>query len=111
MGTRLAVVASVESTLAPTARLLEEEARKAGLSPVVTLSLVEGAWERFTAGDQKEYLRLVGEHAARVAVDADVVVLAQASMQGAEGFAPTHVPVLASPASAIYYALELMADA
>lgn len=76
----------------------------------VLVSVVEGAWAMFLAGDQEGYLRLIGECATREAGEADVVVLAQASMQGAERFAVTRVPILASPMLGLQYALELLAE-
>jgi hypothetical protein len=73
-----------------------------------SVSLVEGAWERFQAGDFEEYLRLTGEAAARSAADADVIVLAQASMMGAKRYAETRLPVLTSPPIGLAHALTLL---
>uniref|UniRef100_UPI000A8F1267 arylsulfatase n=1 Tax=Streptomyces luteocolor TaxID=285500 RepID=UPI000A8F1267 len=50
-GARIVVLATVESTLGPTVALVEEEARWAGRDVFVRASVVEGAWERFEAGD------------------------------------------------------------
>ncbi|MEG3627986.1 aspartate/glutamate racemase family protein [Streptomyces poriticola] len=95
-GGRVVVLAALESTLAPTAGLLAEEARRAGRLVDVRTRLVEGAWERFGAGDTDGYLRRVA--AAADAVErADVIVLAQASMARARELAATDVPVLSSP--------------
>lgn len=58
--------------------------------------LVEGAWERFVAGDQDGFLDLVAAAADTVG-DADVIVLAQGSMAGAAERTTTAVPVLSSP--------------
>lgn len=58
--------------------------------------LVEGAWERFEAGERDGYLDLVAEAADAVA-DADVIVLAQASMADAVTRTVTRIPVLSSP--------------
>ncbi|MEU8743215.1 aspartate/glutamate racemase family protein [Streptomyces parvulus] len=98
-GPRVVVLAALRSTLAPTAALVEEEARRAGRPLLLRTRLVEGAWDRFEAGDTEGYLRLVAEAAEAVtADDADVIVLAQASMAPAREAARTPVPVLASPA-------------
>ncbi|MGW4923830.1 aspartate/glutamate racemase family protein [Streptomyces parvulus] len=98
-GQRVVVLAALRSTLAPTAALVEEEARRAGRPLLLRTRLVEGAWDRFEAGDTEGYLRLVAEAAEAVtADDADVIVLAQASMAPAREAARTPVPVLASPA-------------
>ncbi|WP_416479040.1 aspartate/glutamate racemase family protein [Streptomyces sp. LKA04] len=98
-GPRVVVLAALRSTLAPTAALVEEEAGRAGRPLLLRTRLVEGAWDRFEAGDTEGYLRLVAEAAEAVtADDTDVVVLAQASMAPAREVARTPVPVLASPA-------------
>ncbi|MBL3670028.1 hypothetical protein JL475_29410 [Streptomyces sp. M2CJ-2] len=55
--------------------------------------LVEGAWARFEAGDTAVYVRRVAD----AVTDADVIVLAQASMAPAERLTATAVPVLSSP--------------
>lgn len=96
-GPRVVVLAALESTLAPTAALIGEEARRAGRPVEVRTRLVDGAWPRFEAGDTEGYLRLVAA-AARAVSDADAIVLAQASMAPARELANGPVPVLASPA-------------
>nr|BFD81386.1 aspartate/glutamate racemase family protein [Streptomyces sp. Xyl84] len=97
-GPRVAVVAAVESTLAPTAALLLQEAERAGRRLQVRPLLVPGAWARFEAGDTDGYVRAVAEAADSVTGDeADAVVLAQASMAPARNLTTTSVPVLSSP--------------
>ncbi|MEU6673677.1 aspartate/glutamate racemase family protein [Streptomyces sp. NPDC046925] len=95
-GRSVAVVATLESTLGPTRVLVEEEAARAGRPVDVTTVLVEGAWERFEAGDREGHTRLIVD-----AVDAlegvDSVVLAQASMADAADRATLPVPVVSSP--------------
>lgn len=60
-GPRIAVLAALASTLAPTAELLAEEA---GGRPVsVRTHLVAGAWECFEAGDTARYLAHVADAA------------------------------------------------
>ncbi|MFF5701249.1 arylsulfatase [Streptomyces sp. NPDC012794] len=98
-GPRIVVLASVESTLAPTGALLAEEGARAVRSRVVP-----GAWERFAAGDEDGYLAAVAE-AADAVTDADVIVLAQVSMAGAAALVRTRVPVLSSPAAGLAAAL------
>ncbi|MFD7256225.1 aspartate/glutamate racemase family protein [Streptomyces sp. NPDC059874] len=94
-GARIAVLATVESTFAPTVELLAEEAGERALS--IRTHLVDGAWERFEAGDTAGYLVRVAAAADAVA-DADVIVLAQASMAGAADLVTTRIPLLSSPA-------------
>lgn len=94
---RVAVLAAHPATLEPTRALLEEEAERAGERAVeVRTVLVEGAWERFAAGDHDGYLDRVATAVDAVA-DADVIVLAQVSMAGAATRSVTRIPVLSSP--------------
>ncbi|MGW0914528.1 aspartate/glutamate racemase family protein [Streptomyces sp. NPDC002784] len=95
-GTRVVVLAALESTLGPTADLIREEAARAGRPVEVRTRLVEGAWARFEAGDAHAYATRVASAADEV-TDADVIVLAQASMAPAQRLTTTAVPVLSSP--------------
>ncbi|MFG3515203.1 aspartate/glutamate racemase family protein [Streptomyces bobili] len=98
-GPRVVVLAALESTLGPTAELVAEEAARAGRPVAVRTLLVDGAWDRFEAGDTDGYVRLVAAAADTVtATDADAIVLAQASMAPAQHLTTTPVPVLSSPA-------------
>jgi hypothetical protein len=106
LGPRIAVVAALESTLEPTRALLLEEAAAELATPALEVVLAEGAWAAFEAGDPARYLELVAAAARSAALDADVVVLAQASMLGAlDLLADLPVPVLASPPLAVRAAL------
>ncbi|UYQ65890.1 aspartate/glutamate racemase family protein [Streptomyces peucetius] len=91
---RVLVVAALHSTLEPTAALIREEA--AGRDVELTTRLVDGAWERFQAGDRDGYLDAVAAAVEDVG-GSDVVVLAQASMADAADRADSRVPVLSSP--------------
>ncbi|WP_330333804.1 arylsulfatase [Streptomyces sp. NBC_00536] len=102
-GPRIAVLATVESTLAPTLALLREEAdaldrARPGYAASLSLrpQVVPGAWERFEAGDDAGCLGLVAA-AADAVTGADVIVLAQVSMAGAVERATTDIPLLSSP--------------
>ncbi|WKV70694.1 aspartate/glutamate racemase family protein [Streptomyces sp. PCS3-D2] len=101
-GPRIAVLAALASTFAPTVELLAEEA--AGRPVSVRTHLVAGAWASFEAGDTARYLAQVAE-AADAVTGADVIVLAQASMAGAAELATTGIPVLASPGPGLAAAL------
>ncbi|MFG2953879.1 aspartate/glutamate racemase family protein [Streptomyces sp. NPDC048291] len=95
-GPRIAVLATVESTLPPTLALLDDEARRADRPVHARAQVVPDAWNRFEAGDIEGCARLVAA-AADAVTDADVIVLAQASMTSAATFTTTVVPVLSSP--------------
>ncbi|MFE2598799.1 aspartate/glutamate racemase family protein [Streptomyces sp. NPDC059396] len=91
---RVVVVAALESTLEPTAALIRQEA--AGRPVDLRMVLVEGAWERFEAGDRDAYLDMVAAAVDGV-TGADVVVLAQASMADAADRTTCAIPVFSSP--------------
>ncbi|MEV7194490.1 aspartate/glutamate racemase family protein [Streptomyces sp. NPDC093510] len=96
-GPRVVVLATVASTVGPTSALVQEEARRAGRDVSVRAEVVEGVWARFEAGDADGYAEGVAR-AVREVRDADAIVLAQASMAGAEELLPGgRVPVLSSP--------------
>ncbi|MEN8651789.1 arylsulfatase [Streptomyces sp. 21So2-11] len=105
---RIAVVAALRSTLAPTTDLIREEAAAAGRRADLRTVWADGAWDRFEGGDRDGYLDLVAR-----AVDAitgvDVVVLAQASMAAAADRTGTALPVLSSPAPGLRAAVAAAA--
>jgi Asp/Glu/hydantoin racemase len=103
-GGRIAVLATLEATLGPTGRILERAAAAASESPTVTATVVEGAAAARSAGDDATHDRLIAE--AVRAADADVIVLAQASMAPAAEQAGSTVPVLTSPASSLAAVIE-----
>lgn len=96
---RIAVVATVASTLLPTRRLIADAAETAGARPTIHDVLVADAWSLFQDGDITGYLDLVTDVVIRVSPRFDVIVLAQASMAPVADRV-THLPcrVLASPA-------------
>jgi glutamate racemase len=104
IGGRIAVVATVASTLAPTRDLLLECAADAE----VELAPCLDAWAFFEAGDHEGYRQAIAAHVRTL--DADVIVLAQASLvPAAELLADLPVPVLSSPRSAVDRAVAVAA--
>ncbi|TLS43630.1 arylsulfatase [Streptomyces montanus] len=95
-GPRVVVIGTVESTLAPTLALVEEEAARAGTPVDARTLLVADAWDHFRAGDTDAYVRAVAA-AADTVTDADAIILAQVSMTSAQHLTTTAVPVLSSP--------------
>lgn len=100
-GGRIAVVAALDSTLAPTRALLDEVMLATGAAVDVELHRIDDAWERFENGDQEGYLDLIAAALPEAAADVDVIVLAQASMAPAIGRTRLDLPVLSSPRLAI----------
>ncbi|KUL49657.1 arylsulfatase [Streptomyces sp. NRRL F-4489] len=110
-GPRIAVLAAVASTLAPTGELIAEEAHRAGRRAEVRTLLVPHAWERFESGDQEGYLAAVADAARRLraAGGLDALVLAQASMAPAADLLGDDdgAPVLTSPRTGLVAAAQL----
>jgi hypothetical protein len=100
-GGRIAVVAAVESTLAPTIELLKEEATAAQALVDIELKPCLDAWSLFELGNFEAYLRAIADHVDALPVEFSTVVLAQASMMGAVAFMATPARVLCSPQSAV----------
>ncbi|WP_134323352.1 aspartate/glutamate racemase family protein [Cumulibacter soli] len=80
IGTRIAVIAALESTLLPTRVLLTEEAHEAGTSIEIVEIFARNAWREFGSGNMASYAAQIAKEARRVSLTVDVVVLAQASM-------------------------------
>lgn len=94
---RIAVLATLTSTLGPTGRLVERAARAAGCNIDVTADIVDGAAEAADAGDCARVDALVAAAVQRAGIRADVIVLAQASMAGAAQSTDVGALVLSSP--------------
>jgi hypothetical protein len=105
---RILIVATVESTLEPTAALFAEAVAASGREVDCRLRLAAGAFDLFRAGDAAGYAAAI-EKAVRSEIgDADVVVLAQASMApAAERLADLGVLVLTSTTLGFDRAAEL----
>jgi Asp/Glu/hydantoin racemase len=104
-GPRIVVVVALESTVGPTRDLIEAVATERGEQVEISMVMSDGAWDRFEAGDLDGYLRSIADTCTAVNGDADVIVLAQASMADAVGLIATTTPVLASPHLAVAAAL------
>jgi hypothetical protein len=101
---RITVLATLESTLGPTGRLVERDT--AGTSIEVRSSVVPGAAEAADRGDRAAADALIADAVRAAAADADVIVLAQASMAGAAGAA--RGPVLSSPSGGVRALLDVL---
>lgn len=105
IGRRVAVVAAVESTVAPTSSLLHEVAADESVELEVSVVRCFDAWSHFEGGDTQAYLRSIARHVTDFPDAVDVFVLAQASMAGATEYCSVTVPVLSSPGLAVVAAL------
>ncbi|MCI1017147.1 aspartate/glutamate racemase family protein [Microbacterium sp. C5A9] len=95
-GPRIAVIATLPTTLGPTTALIAERAALAAADPEILSEVVEGAFAAVASGDRATHDALVAAAIERLAAQADVVVLAQASMASAAAAVHVDVPVLTS---------------
>jgi hypothetical protein len=106
-GRKVLVVAAFESTVGPTVALVESSAAKAGADLELRSVVVAGAWDKFVAGDRSAYVTAIAASVREQLGDAEVVVLAQASMApAADLLSDLRVPVLASPKLGVESALR-----
>ena len=111
LGERVSVVATLGSTLGPTAELVERSARRADRVVEVRRVLCEGAFEAASEGRQQEHDAIVLAALEGLATGGvDVIVLAQASMARVAEFLPqpAAVPILSSPSSGLRWAGEVL---
>ncbi|QMV42841.1 aspartate/glutamate racemase family protein [Cohnella cholangitidis] len=96
---RIAVLATLPSTLDPTVRLIQREAGLLGKDVTLVKGLAEGAFDALVGGKPEEHDRILLETAKRVCEQADALVLAQGSMARMENGLreATGKPVLSSP--------------
>jgi Asp/Glu/hydantoin racemase len=110
-GKHIGVIATLRTTLEPTADLIERRAEKAGKRIKLTSRLCEGAFDALMNGDAAKHDALVAGALKELSQSADVIVLAQASMARVEdGLAPAEkrVPILASPGIAVDYLATIL---
>ena len=102
-GTRIAVIATLATTLRPTGVIISQTAEAQGESIALDSILVEGAYPALIAGDQARHDDLVLAALAEAVRANDAVVLAQASMARVLPRLPEpdQAKVLASPGFAV----------
>lgn len=109
-GKHIGVLATVPTTLEPTANQIQEKADQAGKEVVIHRHLCEGAFQTLMSGDREKHDQMVLEGALALAPDVDLLVLAQASMAR---LAPmlseqTGLEVLSSPRLAVEYVKTML---
>jgi hypothetical protein len=100
-GTTIAIVAALESTIAPTRALLSESAASAGRTVTIVDAPCLEAWTHFEAGDQARYVATLASHLETLDDSFDVIVLAQASMAPVQTVVALRALVLSSPRTAV----------
>jgi Asp/Glu/hydantoin racemase len=105
-GKRIGVIATLRTTLEPTADLISRRAQLAGKSLELTARLCEGAFDALMSGDAAAHDAKVAAALKELSAQVDVIVLAQASMaRVVDGLSDDvkRVPILSSPALAVDY--------
>ncbi|ELN4156168.1 aspartate/glutamate racemase family protein [Citrobacter braakii] len=109
-GERIAVLATVSTTLKPTLDYVQRKVQQSGKSRTITPILMEEAFHALLAGDMDTHDRIVSEGLQSAFTQADVVMLAQASMARVLQQLPSPpVPVMTSPESGIRW-LKTLAE-
>jgi len=111
-GKRIGVIATVGTTMEPTADLIRRRAAAAGKEIVLTAKLCEGAFAALMSGDTETHDSKVRAALEELMQKNDVIVLAQASMARVVGTLPEAsriIPILASPPIAIDHLATILA--
>ncbi len=106
IGKRIGVIATLSTTLEPTCDLVKRRAIIAGKEIELVSRLCNGAFEALMSGDAQTHDTIVAAALKQLSAEADVIVLAQASMARVVAALPEEdkkVPVLASPPLAMEY--------
>jgi len=106
MAPRIGVIATLPTTLEPTADLIRRRAAAAGRAINLTARLCEGAFDALMSGDAAQHDAMVAAALRELATQVDVVALAQASMARVVDTLAAEdrrVPILASPPLAVEY--------
>ena len=97
-GPRILVAACLESTVRPTCDLIQSVATAQNKQVHLDVILLTEAWPILQAGSPEGYVQAIADGLRPKADQADVIVLAQASMAKAEQLlADLPIPVLSSP--------------
>lgn len=105
-GKRIGVIATLRTTLEPTADLISRRAAVAGKQIELTSQLCDGAFEALMNGDSATHDAKVSSTLKELSKQVDVIVLAQASMARVVDTLKAEdkrVPIMASPAIALEY--------
>ncbi|MDX3916083.1 MULTISPECIES: aspartate/glutamate racemase family protein [Olivibacter] len=110
-GKRIGVIATLRTTLEPTADLVQRRAALLGKEIEINARLCEGAFEALMGGDAAKHDELVAKALRQLTQEVDVILLAQASMARVVDTLADEdkgVPILASPPNAIQYIANLV---
>jgi len=112
-GTKIGVLATLSTTLEPTADLVRRVAAEQGKDIEIVEHLCEGAFEAVMAGDGATHDRIVGSALTDAMRGVDAIVLAQASMARVLSTLPdgaVAAPVFSSPELGVARAAQILND-
>jgi len=110
-GHKIGVIATLRTTLEPTADLIQRRAALAGKPITLTSRLAEGAFDALMSGNAAKHDELVAGALKELSREVDVIVLAQASMARVVDTLASEdkrVPILASPGIAVDYLAKVL---
>lgn len=110
-GARIGVIATLPTTLDPTAALVHARAELAGVEVEIVSHLCEGAFAALTGGDPAMHDAKVAAGLRALMATVDVIVLAQATMARVAATIPERerrVPILSSPRSGLLRARDAL---
>jgi len=103
---KIGVIATLPTTLEPTADLVRRRAAVAGRNIELTSRLCEGAFDALMSGDAARHDAAVAAALRELSAEVDTILLAQASMARVVDTLPEsdrRTPILASPPIAVDY--------
>lgn len=104
IGPRIGVIATLSTTLQPTAELVRRRAALMETEISLTTWLCDGAFAALSRGDTAAHDQAITDGLIRLSDECDVIILAQASMARVADALPPRdrpVPVLSSPRSGV----------
>jgi len=110
-GKRIGVIATLQTTLQPTSKLVERRAAIAGKEIELTAIVVDGAFDALMSGDAAKHDELVANALRKLSNEVEVILLAQASMARVVDTLSEEdkkVPIVASPPNAIKYLASIL---
>lgn len=105
-GKKIGVIATLSTTLEPTADLVNRRAAIANKDIELVTVLCEGAFDALMSGDAVTHDKLVSDALIDLSLKVEVIVLAQASMARVVSTLPEEnkkVPILSSPVTAMEF--------
>jgi len=108
-GSKIGVIATLQTTLGPTVRLVKSTAEKLKKEIQITEKLCEGAFDLLRGGDIKTHNKMVIKGIQELTKEVDVIVCAQGSMVPLlDELGETPIPVLTSLRLGVERAVEVL---